>query len=65
MDISLIQQHECKPTHISSRPQGVYQNNYFKDNEFIPSEKKNISFPQRFPVSYSLPTWPYFGDTEP
>lgn len=45
MDIHLIQLHGCKHTHISRRPQGVYQNNYFKDNEFILSEKKKKKNP--------------------
>lgn len=63
MDIHLIQLHGCKPTHISRRPQGVYQNNYFKDNEFILSEKKKILFPGflfvlltvSLPLSYCYP----------
>lgn len=55
MDIYLMQLHECKPKHIFiSSPQGIYQNNYFKDNKFILSEK--VLFPELYWFFFALLT---------
>lgn len=54
MDIHPILLHECKPKYIFRGPSGVYQNNYFKDNTFILSEK--VLFPRVILILFALLT---------